>query len=253
MTETNTTETTIDDAHDKKTPSDARIVLGPLIKYALMGLALVSVIITTAVMLDRQLNDIDSELAAYQAEFAGANTGRMTRIEKVDTAEPAITKDMVVADVNEKATIKADANENTEADIPAAAIAVNQLEATAAIQPSAIQVVTEAAGVEPVVTETTANEASVTVIEHATIDPFDQSIEQIIAERNVQLKEMDRVYLKEYKASQDKQLQFMRERLTGQEQRLKDMEVRYQRRYEMRADNLKEMQELRENFMTGRI
>jgi len=73
MSETNTPETTIENEKNSNAPSDARIILGPLVKYALIGLVLVSVIITTAVMLDRQLNNIDREVAALEAELAQGN------------------------------------------------------------------------------------------------------------------------------------------------------------------------------------
>ena len=71
MTDTNkTTET---NAAENTQPSDARVILGPLAKYAAVGLVLVGIIITTAIMLDKQLNDIDREMAALEAELAEAN------------------------------------------------------------------------------------------------------------------------------------------------------------------------------------
>ena len=67
MTDTKTTIAETDHEEDQNKPSDARIILGPLVKYAAMGLVLVSIIITTAVMLDRQFNDIDREVAELEA------------------------------------------------------------------------------------------------------------------------------------------------------------------------------------------
>lgn len=71
MTDTN--KTTEAKAAEDKQPSDARIILGPLAKYAAVGLVLVGIIVTTAIMLDKQLNDIDREMAALEAELAEAN------------------------------------------------------------------------------------------------------------------------------------------------------------------------------------
>jgi hypothetical protein len=45
----------------------------------------------------------------------------------------------------------------------------------------------------------------------------------------------------------------MRERLARQEQRIKEMESRYQEIYDIRAADMKEMQERRESFLTDRI
>ena len=69
MTDTKTPE------QAQKQPSDARIILGPLVKYAAIGLVLVGIIITTAVMLDRQFNTIDQEVAALQAQLEQAQNG----------------------------------------------------------------------------------------------------------------------------------------------------------------------------------
>ena len=74
-----------------------------------------------------------------------------------------------------------------------------------------------------------------------------------MAERNTYLKERDRVYLEEFKANQEKQLQFMRERLARQEKRIEQMEKRNQEIYDYRAANVKELQQKRESFLDDRI
>ena len=84
-------------------------------------------------------------------------------------------------------------------------------------------------------------------------DFFDRSIEDLVKERNAYLNERDKVYLEEFKASQEKQLQLMRERLARQEQRIEEMEKRNQERYETRAADVMEMQQRRENFLPDRI
>ena len=105
---------------------------------------------------------------------------------------------------------------------------------------------------EKKVTEVVEEKADV-VTANENVDPFDQSIEAIIAERNAYLKQRDRIYLEELKASQEKQLKFMRARLARQEQRIKEMEARYQQRYDVRADDVREMQKRRESFLIDRI
>ena len=70
-------------------PSDARIILGPLVKHAAVGLVIVIIIVTTAVMLDRQFNTIDQEVAALQAQLSGANLPRAT--EAVEAAATTAT------------------------------------------------------------------------------------------------------------------------------------------------------------------
>jgi len=222
MTEMNTPETTSE--ADKKAVSDARIILGPLVKYALMGFVIVSIIITTGIMLDRQFNDIDRELALLESELAAAYPATVTNTE---TAEKIKTTDVVVTNADLRATVTTDLAENTETETPAVA--------------------------ETAVVDTAVKAETISVIENTNIDPFDQSIEAVIAKRNAYLKEMDRIYLEEYKARQENQLQFMRQRLAGQKQRIRDIETRYQQRYDARAGEVMERQEQRESFLTDRI
>ena len=139
--------------------------------------------------------------------------------------------------------------EVNEAENPAVSVVDNNVDAAPQVaQPAA----------QPVETETNTAEATVAedvVVEAAnnSYDFFDKSMDEIIAERNTHLKERDRVYLEEFKASQEKQLQFMRERLVRQEQRIEQMEKRNQEIYDYRAANVKEMQQKRENSLADRI
>ncbi|MGB5677558.1 MAG: hypothetical protein WBN36_07080, partial [Gammaproteobacteria bacterium] len=92
MTEANSTETTNHAINGNKAPSDARIILGPLIKYAAMGLVLVIAILTTAVMLDHRLNDIDREVAALEAELAAAGNDAAAADEAAKNPAPVKKK-----------------------------------------------------------------------------------------------------------------------------------------------------------------
>jgi hypothetical protein len=71
---------------EQNEPSDARVILGPLVKYAAMGFVLVSIIITTAVMLDHQFNDIDHEIAELNAQLAQAKTDTTVEADADTTA-----------------------------------------------------------------------------------------------------------------------------------------------------------------------
>jgi len=81
MTDTKTPGTEPDNNEGLKQPSDARIILGPLVKYAAMGFVIVSIIITTVVMVDRQFNDIDREVAELEAQLDAMLTPLQQMIE----------------------------------------------------------------------------------------------------------------------------------------------------------------------------
>lgn len=258
MTETITPGTRTDNNEEQKQPSDARIILGPLVKYAAMGLVLVSIIITTAVMLDRQFNTIDQEVAILQAQLAKANKASADDASAgVEEQAEAATVDVAAstrqAPAPEPVTRPDTVTQAVAAPVQKPATVVVAAEATPSpAQPvkadSVLITATEAAtGTSTVAKDAIAEQAD------AHYDVFDQSIDEMIAERNAYLKEMDRIYLEEYKANQQKQLQLMRERLARQEKHIQEMEKRYEEIYDVRATNVKERQQRRESFLSDRI
>ncbi len=260
MTDTNkTTET---NAAQDKQPSDARVILGPLAKYAAVGLVLVGIIVTTAIMLDKQLNDIDREMAALEAELAEAN--EKARQDAVNADQGKTTTE--VASVKSSET-KDEAVEVARKDeIVAAPAQTKEIAKPAQVAKTEV----------PAVAETRTEAAPVAVEKMVSqADPFEQSMEEIIAERNAYIeeliaqreasieamiaernaymKEKDRVYLEDFKASQSEQLENMRKQLARQEQRIIEMEQRQKEIYELRAASIKEMQQRREEGFTDRI
>ncbi|MGB5603671.1 MAG: hypothetical protein WBO14_14675 [Gammaproteobacteria bacterium] len=282
MTEANSTETTNHAINGNKAPSDARIILGPLVKYAAMGLVLVIAILTTAVMLDHRLNDIDREVAALEAELAAAGNDAAAADEAAKNPAPVKKKmtpnTSIVAPVHQAEThtkkvfqshaesvtdVIANAEEPKNTATSESNTTGQPVEGTR--ESTRVAATTQQKTIESTFnTRTLATESDVNktlVKQHEVVNvmknergaPFDQSFEAVIAERNAYLKHRDHIYLEDFKSSQDKQLEFMRERLARQEQRIKEMEARFRERYDMRAGNLKEMQALRERNMPDRI
>ena len=277
MTNTNDTDVTSSRA-DR--PSDARLILGPLLKHAAIGLMLVSIILGTVVMVDRERGQIDREVAELEAMLTANPPMQDQQFSADESTAESMTVDSETVD-SEKATVAdaaaparpttttsghTEANEHNDKVIDPALSAVafehapdTDLEATTVeVQISEQGDSAAAHRNEPPSTTATALESSrqkapVALTEHRNPATFDQDIADIIEERNAFLNDMDQLYLESYKASQDKQLQHMRERLARQEQRIKEMEARFKERYEIRADDLQEMRELRENFSMDRI
>jgi BMFP domain-containing protein YqiC len=264
MSETNTSE----NEHADSTPSDARVILGPLVKYALMGLVLVSIIITTAVMLDRQFNDIDQAtiLEASPAptkQNTDSDTNSEASTESARTfitnaaPQPQLTTPLVD---NTEASKKTEISEKAESESPAVNPVENRMDAVSAVEsPASTSAVEQVNTAEAVAADTAiaviapVKSESGTEIQNTIVSPSDKAFEALIAERNAYLNQMDLTYLEELKASQQKQLQHMRARVARQEQRIKEMEARFRERYQDRASNVKEMQELRDYFLADRI
>ena len=288
MTEANTPDTTSQEYKNTITPSEARIILGPLVKYALMGLVLAAVLLTTVVMLDHRITDINREVAELEAELVAANNNETATADKTTPSvdqtsynKPTETE-VVTAPEQQRAPQKETAT--LASQTPSRKDAIAHLEeSNNAIDPAPLEsgetvataqenklvtTTTVPQGIESAIdtnTIETASEASsrhqravqsdpvVMITQNERRLPFGQTLEAIIAESNAYLKQRDDIYLEDFKASQEKQLQFMRDRLARQEQRIKDMEALYQQRYDLRVDNLKELQKIRESFGPDRI
>ena len=262
MNETQSSGTVTDKNEESKTPSDARIILGPLVKYAGIGLVLVAIMITTVVTLDRQFNDIDREVAELEAQLAAAHPEADGNQTASDAAAPET--DAVNETVAEKAadpeTASSPAVKATTAQATSTDTANGTAETPAVANATVAAAVARSVNNEAVDQVVSANQTAVVEQANQSIDSvarpddyFDKSFEDLIKERNAYLNERDKVYLEEFKASQEKQLQLMRERLARQEQRIEEMEKRNQKRYETRAADVMEMQQRRENFLSDRI
>lgn len=277
MTEANAPDTTRHQDKDTVMPSEARIILGPLLKYALMGLVLAVVLVTTVVMLDHRVADIDREVATLEAELAAANKAAETadqitpsqdqaRDSRPNTTHVVVAPNQTEASESQTQSSKAaiarlDESNNSVVSAPLAP------EKPVARSPENKRVATTvlSSSVESAIdANVTATESDIlqqvvqpqpVVMSDQNVRrvPFDQTFEAIIAERNDYMKHRDHVYLEDYKASQDKQLQFMRDRLARQQQKIRDWETYYQQRYDTRADNLKDLQERRESVLPDRI
>jgi BMFP domain-containing protein YqiC len=262
MNETQSSGTETDHNEDTKTSSDARIILGPLVKYAGIGLVMVAILITTVVTLDRQFNDIDREVAELEAQLAAAHPAADANQTPV---EAPVVETVAVSETQAEQT-----SDSEPASSPAIESGTHQVASTKAANRNAET---------PAVTNATVAGTAARYVDNETVDQvvsadqtavvervnqnidsvarpddlFDKSIEDLIKERNAYLNERDKIYLEEFKASQEKQLQLMRERLARQEQRIEEMEKRNQERYETRAADVMEMQQRRENFLSDRI
>jgi hypothetical protein len=262
MNESQSSGTETDNNEDTKTPSDARIILGPLVKYAGIGLVMVAIMITTVVTLDRQFNDIDREVAELEAQLAAEHPAADAN---QTAAEASVVETVAVSETQAEQAI-----DSEPASSPAIESGTHQVTSTEAANRTAETTAVADAAVAGTKARLVNYEAvdqavsvdQTTVVEQVNQnvdsvarpdDFFDRSIEDLIKERNAYLNERDKAYLEELKASQEKQLQLMRERLARQEQRIEEMEKRNQERYETRAADVMEMQQRRENFLSDRI
>ena len=68
-----TTEEIQQQEGQQETISDHKLILAPLAKYGVVAVVIVGIIITTAIMMDREFNEIDAQVAAIESEIAQQN------------------------------------------------------------------------------------------------------------------------------------------------------------------------------------
>ena len=82
---TEKTETTLTTAENKV--SDNKAIFGPLGKYAVIAVIMVSIIVTTAVVLDKELGTAEEKLAAVENKVAAVNAVEEQTTAKVENSE----------------------------------------------------------------------------------------------------------------------------------------------------------------------
>jgi hypothetical protein len=260
---TDKTETIENQAEQTAPPSDTKILLAPLGRYAVIGAFIVAVIVTTAIMLDNQLNNIDREMASLQTELANANQQLLDAITgNADTQEVPVIEVTAIDDAGEVINIIQPVTSGTTAS----ATPATQAPAAASFTPPQRQApiytaprayFTAADNVNPafqgsddfIKARQTERESQ----KEQFIAEIQADQEQFIAESNEYLKQMDREYLDNFRAYQQRSLASMRDQLARQQQRIEEKEKRYQEIYDIRAANIERMQQEREEIFSERI
>ena len=82
------------------TVNDNKTVFAPLGKYAVVAVVMVSIIVTTAIMLDKQLNTVEEKIAAIKTEVVETHTIDSTTTDTATSNAPV----EIVASTSETST-----------------------------------------------------------------------------------------------------------------------------------------------------
>ncbi|HHJ35827.1 MAG TPA: hypothetical protein ENJ87_08665 [Gammaproteobacteria bacterium] len=260
-----TTETQAEDTQ----PTDNKVIFGPLGKYAVIAVIMVSIIVTTAIMLDKQLSTTEKQIAEVEADIAAS------REEKKNTAENTVSTEAST----EAGTIEtADADLTTSstdvttasAQTPSADVLVMTetapVETTAEILPAettgsltaaatggistemAVSSTTEEAA-QPSVAGSLSDETDIEKARLARIDAFKLEQKKHISEMFARIKALETKQLDQYKTSQAGQVSRLREQIARQEQMIEALVSRNKDLFEMRAANVQRIQNDREAML----
>lgn len=237
--------------------NDNKKVFGPLGKYAVIGVIMVSIIVTTAIMLNKQLGTVEEQLAAMENEIAeinDSNTSNNVSTEASDIATES-TATIEVAEVETTAvvaeTVEVQAIETPEVtEIPVAtevevAVASEQITETTEVPP----VDFISASSEKGQLHQSFDIADREQERQARIEAFKVEQKQRMTEMFARIKTLEAQQLDKYKTSQDMQIERLREQIAKQEKLIEALILRNKEWTEMREASIQRSQSHREKML----
>ena len=285
---TKKTEITSTTTTDNKV-SDNKAVFGPLGKYAVVAVIMVSIIVTTAIVLDKELGTAEEKLASVENEVAATNAVDEETAAKVESSEAAASIEVIAEtaeaqDTTELAEIETgpvnaqaiDAETaEVQADNSKIIVAIKANDTTATVKDTVADSSSNAAqtsnAVPAISTQTTAKIESAST-DTKTEDSVQDSQSQYVAnnqykqwlsrievykleqkqhmtERLTRIKSLESEQLDQYKARQEKQIERLREQIAQQQQVIETLILRNQERFDMRAASMQRHQVRREQIL----
>lgn len=249
---------------NENTAASNKAVFGPLGKYAIVAVIMVSIIVTTAIMLNKQMKTPEEQIAVIEnevAEFslADAEVSEAEIVAAITEVEPAAEVPQTVT-LN-TSTVVGD-NETLEKTV------ISSIETTQAISsPSAdvliaTETTAETTTTDSAVTESATATKNTTIEENvldrhaqlvmknqARIEAFKLEQKQHMSKMFARIKTYDAKQLEQYKSHQDTQVERLREQITKQQQMIDALVSRNKELYELRAANVQKNQTRREEML----
>jgi hypothetical protein len=216
-----TTET----EQNKTSKSDHKAVFGPLGKYAAIAVVMVSIIVTTAIMLDKQLSTVEQEIATIENE--------VTALIIADTTDTAvIVTDETAEDSSQLAAVDQNATSVDSDDAAQETIAAND----AVIEAD-----------EPTVDSQPSVNNQVQSTDRIATYKLEQK--QRMSDLFARIKVLETQQLDQYQSNQDKRVERLRERVTQQEHLIESLIARNKEWFELRTANVQRSQARRDDIL----
>jgi len=205
-----------DETQQEAPVSDRKLILAPLAKYGVIAIIMVSIIVTTAIMLNKEFNGIDAQVAALDAEIAQRNS-ELTVSETTETEEVAIIEE-------------ATETVSTETEVVAEVVTTETTAAQTTL---------------PEVTLPVATAPAAPFVFAKPAQPVVSDVKSRIAKHHKYLATQDKKQLETFKANQARQIEMLRAQLVKQQDQITVIEMRNQKSYDMRVTAVERMQNAR--------
>ena len=223
-----------------------KAVFGPLGKYAVIAVIMVSIIVTGAIMLNKQLGSSEEMIASIEEEVSEMASADADTTASVSESTAAV----VVAETSDGDAI-AIAAETTAVSVPSAAIAETQETVVVAqtADDTAISASSATTENDPFTARLDARQAQLAAQFQARIEAHKLEQKQHMTDMFARIKEQEAQQLNQYKSSQDAQVERLREQIAKQQQMIDTLISRNKELYELRAANVQQHQTRREEII----
>jgi len=241
--------------------TDNKAIFGPLGKYAVIAVIMVSIIVTTAIMLDKQLSTVDAQIAEIEANIAKANKENSNTVEIIAeventsaNAEAALEAEIPTADVLnmtdiETVVVETASQNNAEQDSVTTStetevnvdVEIATSAGTSQIAPSSPTTAINQNQFDMVKARNEARQARIDTLK---LEQKNRMTEIFARIKALEAKQLDR-----YKANQGDQVANLREQIARQQQMIETLIVRNQDLYQLRAANVQRNQSNREKIL----
>lgn len=224
-------------------------VFGPLGKYAVISVIMVSIIVATAIMLDKQLNTAERNIAVIESEVAALNT----TVAAVVDIDESTTTDTVAVDTETKETpdtIVAETEITLDQSAPAETqktTAQQDSSVTAETAETANTVATNQGTTQDNQTQFTVSNNEQQYKDRITAHKAEQK--QRMADVFARIKALESQQLDRYKVNQEKQIARLRNQISHQQEMIDALVLRNKDSFELRAANVQRIQTNREKVL----
>lgn len=233
-------------------PASNKNVFAPLGIYAAVAVIMVSIIVTTAIMLNNELGTVDDNIASIEEAISDVHAADSS----IANAEPVMTETAVSTEMS--ADITTGSTATTDAIVVAAVestetAAVMTIESTNNVTASERAIADAAAFSE---TESFARENTdralhqeLTARNQARIESYKLEQKQHMTEMLSRVRALEVQQLDQYKAQQDTQVERLREQIAVQQKMIDSLISRNKELYDLRAAKMQQYQTHREEII----
>jgi len=240
-TKSETTETPVAEQTSKN-----KTIFGPLGKYAAVAVIMVSVIVTTAIMLGKQLSTVDQELASIENTVAQKFSSKT----EVKDETVAVAVDTPAATIEETTIIAESANET---EVVAIEESTAEVLITAETTIASDNAATKTAAIEQDVTAAEPAQFELAsdsrAEQQARIEAFKVQQKKRMAEMFARIKTLESQQLNQYKTNQEGQIARLREQIAQQSKMIEALVLRNKDHYDLRAANIQRVQSSRQQML----